>query len=221
MWRNVVCATLSIILPVSLVAQDTGAAMLRTDGTTQVNDKNAPLSSAIFPNDLIQTPKAVGARIEAVGSFADINPETLVQFEGDELVLDHGSVAVNTSRLLRVRVGCVTVTPVNPEWTNYTVTDRDGKVTVSALKNDVYIDARSKNFEQMEKKHSERTIVREGEQKSRSEKCGAADIKPPDYVEGIGALFNSPRAIAAGVGIIILTCLAICHNEDPVSPSHP
>jgi hypothetical protein len=221
MWSNVFCGALAVILPVSLMAQDTASAILRSDGTTQVNDRIAPNSSALFPHDLIQTPKAVGARIETVGSFADINPETLVQFDGDELVLDHGSLSVSTSRGLRVRVGCVTVTPVNLALTNYTVTDRDGKVTVSAFKNDVYIDARSKALEQQNAKHSERMMVREGEQKSRSEKCGAADIKSPDYIDGKGALLNSPWAKAAGIGDVILTCLELCHGDDPVSPSHP
>jgi hypothetical protein len=211
-----------VILPVSLMAQDTASAILRSDGTTLVNDRIAPSSSALFPHDLIQTPKSVGARIETIGSFADINPETLVQFDGDELVLDHGSLSVSTSRGLRVRAGCVTVTPVNLELTNYTVTDRDGKVTVSAFKNDVYIDARSKALEpQQNAKHSERAIVREGEQKSRSEKCGAADIKSPDYIDGKGALLNSPWAKIAGVTVIGLTCLELCRGDDPVSPSRP
>ena len=53
------------------------------------------------------------ARIEMIGSSVDVNPETMVQFQGDELALDDGSLSVNTSRGLRIRVGCVTVTPVN------------------------------------------------------------------------------------------------------------
>ena len=63
-----------------------------------VNKNPAPASIALFPNDLIETQKAVVARIEVTGSSADINPETVVQFEGNELVLDHGSLSVNTSR---------------------------------------------------------------------------------------------------------------------------
>ena len=101
------------------------------------------------------------------------------QFEGTELVLDHGSLSVNTSRGLRVRVGCLIVTPVNnAEWTHYDVADVDGKVTVSALKNDVNIDVRSRTPQQAKQAaHSNQVTVREGEQKSREEKCGAADMK--------------------------------------------
>jgi hypothetical protein len=214
------------ILPVSLLAQDTSAAMLRSNGIgTLVNKNPAPASTALFSNDLIETRKNAAARIEASGSTADISPETIVQFEGNELVLEHGSLSVDTSRGLRVRVGCVTVTPVNDaEWTHYDVTDLDGKVTVSALKKDVNIDARSGHPQQAgQPAHSSRVTVREGEQKSREERCGAADIKSPHAVAGVGAIMNSPWAIGAGVGgIVLLSCLGFfCRNDDPISPTKP
>ena len=134
------------ILPVSLFGQDNASAMLRSNGIgVSVNKASVPASIALFPKDLVETQKQSVARIEASGSTADISPETIVQFNGDELVLEHGSLSVNTSRGVRVRVGCLTVTPVNDAaWTHYDVTDLDGKVTVSSLKLDVYIDARSR-----------------------------------------------------------------------------
>jgi hypothetical protein len=137
-------------------------------------------------------------------------------------VLDHGSLSVNTSRVLRVRVGCVTVTPVNEDWTHYDVTDVDGKVTVSALKNDVYIDSRSaKPQDAKQPTRSDRTIVKEGEQKSREEKCGAAIVQQPHYA-GIGAILNSPWAVGAGgLAIVAITCFALCQNDNPVSPAKP
>jgi hypothetical protein len=214
------------ILPVSLMADDTGAAILHSTGGVLVNRNTAPASTAIFRDDLIETPKEVVARIEMTGSTADINPETMLQYEGDELVLDHGSVSVNTSRVLRVRVGCVTVTPVNVDWTHYDVVDTDGKVTVSALKNDVYIDAHSTNPKQAKQpqqpEHSDRTIVREGEQKSREEKCGAPILKESGRFAGRGAIMNSPWVKWPSViGIGALTCFALCKDDDPISPDKP
>ena len=103
-----------VILPVSLYADDTGAAMLRSNAGVLLNKNPAPASSALFPDDLVETAKNSGARIEATGSTAEINPDTVVQFEGNELNLEHGSLSVNTSRGMKVRVGCLTVTPVNP-----------------------------------------------------------------------------------------------------------
>jgi len=135
---------------VSLHAQDTTAAILRSNGIgVQVNRNPAPASSALFSGDEIETQENSAARIDASGSAADLNPETMVQFEVNELVLEHGSLSVNTSRGLRVKVGCLTVTPANDaEWTHYDVVDLDGKVRVSALKNDVYINASSNNPKQ-------------------------------------------------------------------------
>lgn len=215
-----------VILPVSLLAQDTAAAILRSNGIgVQVNKYPAPASNALFSGDSIETQKNAVARIEANGSTADLSSETMVQFEGNELVLEHGSLSVNTSRGLRVKVGCLTVTPVNNvEWTHYDVVDVDGKVTISALKSDVYIDATSNNPKQAKQSgHSDRIIVREGEQKSREEKCGAAYLKTPAAIAGSGAFMNSPCAIGAGVaGIGAALCFGLfCQNDDTVSPTKP
>jgi hypothetical protein len=220
------CLLTITTLPVSLLAQDSAAAILRSNGGVLLNKNPAPASSALYPDDLIETQKTL-ARIEATGSTADLNPDTMVQFEGYELVLDHGSLAVNTSRGLRVRIGCVTVTPVNAaEWTHYEVADVDGKITVSASKSDVYIDSRSSGQEpataQTKKPNrSDRTIVHEGEQKSRDEKCAAAEVKD-DRLAGRGAIMNSPWAKgAAAAGIASLVCWALCQSDNPLSPSDP
>ena len=221
-WRNLVCVAMASLLPVSLTAQETSGAMLRSSGTgTLVNQNQAPASTAIFPNDLIQTPKDVMARIEVTGSAAEVNPETVVQYQASELVLDHGSLSVNTSRGLRVRVGCITITPVHDnEWTHYDVKDLNGKVEVSALKDDVYIDAHSKNFQDVKEKERERSIVHEGEQKSREEKCAGAYENPQKEPPAIGSILNSPYAILTGTGIVIgITCYALCRS--PISPSSP
>ena len=208
------------ILPVSLLAQDTQAAMLRSNGIGVILNKNpAPASTALFPNDLVETQKNAVARIEASGSTADINVDTMVQFEGNELVLDHGGLSVNTSRGLRVRVGCVTVTPVNDTaWTHYDVVDVDGKVSVSALKSDVYIDAHAKNLQQAKRPaRSDRVIVHENERKSREEKCGAAAPQPNS-----SPIMNSPVAIITGIAAVgVVACFGLCHNDEPMSPTKP
>jgi hypothetical protein len=209
------------ILPVSLLAAD-AAAMLRSNGIgVLVNNYPAPASIALFSDALIETQASSVARIEEAGSTADINPETMVQYEVDELALDHGSLSVNTSRGLRVRVGCLTMTPVNSaEWTHYDVADIDGKLTVSARKNDVYIDVQSGSPEQAKQPaHSNRITVHEGEQKSREEKCGA-EIKP--RAPGDGPILDSPYAKWPAVGVIVgITCWALCRNPAPISPEKP
>lgn len=217
---------MAIVVPVSLFAQDAAGAMLQSNGVgVMVNRYPAAASMALFSNDLVETQKNAAARIVVEGSTADVNPETMLEFDNDELVLDHGSLSVHTTRGLRVRVGCLTVTPVNPaDWTQYDIIDIDGKVTVKADQNDVYIDLRSKNPQQMKQpEHSGRDLVRQGEQKSREEKCAGAYLNTPRAMPGLGAALNSPYALGAGVaGIGVALCLGlICHDDDPISPAKP
>ena len=81
------------ILPVSLFGQDNASAMLRSNGIgVSVNKAPVPASIAVFPKDLVETQKQSVARLEASGSTADISPETIVEFNGDELVLEHGTL---------------------------------------------------------------------------------------------------------------------------------
>lgn len=218
------CISMAFFLPVSLDAQETAAAILRSSGSgVLVNNNPVPTSIALFQDDLIETPKNAVARIELSGSTADVHGDTVVQFEGDELVLDHGSLSVSTTKGLRVRVGCLSVTPVNlSQWTQYNVMDVDGKVTVNAAKSDVYIDSRAKKAQEAKNpSRSTRDIVRESEQKSREEKCGAAYMRG-DNVPGLGALMNSMWAkIAAGGVAGVVACLGLCHDDDPASPSKP
>jgi len=221
-WRNLVCIALTVLLPVSLSAQEAAGAILHGTGSgIFVNESPAPASIAVFPNDVIKTEKDVIARLDLAGSDAEINSETIVQFNPGELALDHGSVAVNTSRGVRVRVGCITVTPVHDDqWTHYQVLNVSGKVTVSALKDDVYIDVHAKNLQMNERdRERNRSLVREAEQKSRDEKCGGGYSKS---TPGLGATMNSPYAIgAAAVGIGAIACLGLCHDDDPLSPAKP
>ena len=226
-WQNIVCVSMVAILPLPVSAQDASGALLRSSGTdVLVNNNAVPTSVALFRYDLIETQKNGMGRIELTGSSADIAPETIVEYDGDELVLDHGTVSVNTSRGLRVRVGCLTVTPVHDaEWTHFDVADVNGKVTVSALKNDVYINEKSKNENPEREKpsaRSDRTIVRESEQKSREEKCAGAYLNPSSAPAGRGAILNSIWAKGGGVVAIgALTCLGLCHGDDPISPIRP
>ena len=127
-------------------------------------------------------------------------------------------MSVNSSRGVRVRVGCLTVTPVNDAlWTRYDVADLNGKVTVSALRSDVYIDEHSKKQRELDVKQSRnsgRSMVRETERKTREEKCGGGYLNPSDSPAGKGAILNSPWAIATGAAVVgTLTCLGLCHGD--------
>lgn len=172
---------------------------------------------------MIQTNKDGVARIEFAGSTVDIAPQTLVEFDSEEIVLDHGGVSVDSSRGLRVRAGCVTVVPVNDTVrTRYQVVDDNGDVTDSSLTSDTYLDAQPKNPKKVKQtERSRREIVHEGEQKSREDKCGAGykNGAPP---QAVGPLLNSPWAKLGIIPIAGLTCWVLCfHDSNPVSPWKP
>jgi hypothetical protein len=221
-WKNLVCVGLVAILPESLVAEDSASAILHSTGRVLLNGNPAPVSSALFPDDFVQVQANSQAIINATGSTVVVGPDTVIQVESNELALDHGTLSVSTSGQFRVRVGCITVIPVSELWTQYDVTDVDGRVTVSAHTKDVDINARGSRVSQKQEKGSnERVTVREGEQKTRDEHCGAA-TKPPKYVAGKGAIFNSPKVRWPAAGVIIGgMCWVLCRSDDPVSPWVP
>jgi hypothetical protein len=219
-WRQLVCSLMIVILPASLMAQDSGRAMLHSSGGVWLNGNLAPGSSAIFPQDMIQTQEGVTAKIDAYGSAVMVEPDTIVQFDGDELVLDHGSLQVDTSRGMRVRVNCLTVIPLAQAWTRYDVIDVDGKVTVVAREDDVKIHYGGAVRPSKQAELTDVT-VHHGEQATREERCGAA-AKPSQVVNANGAILNSIWAKAAGLTAIgVLTCWALCRGDEPVSPSSP
>jgi hypothetical protein len=222
MGRKFVCAALVVVWPVSVMADDSGAAILHHDGGAFLNGNSAPLSTAIFPYDMVQTRGQHQATINLAGSAITVGPETVVQFENDELVLDHGTLLVNTSRGMKVRVGCITMLPAKPEWTQYDVIDIDGKITVAARKSDVNIESRSSIAHAARPSEQiQRVTVREGEQKTREEGCGAGQSSP-SQIAAKAATLNSRLAREIGVvGIGVGVCLIVCRTDNPVSPSRP
>lgn len=224
-WRKLICGAMiviaiTVILPASLLGQDFGRAMLHSDGGAWLNGKPAPNSSAIFPHDLIETRKESNAKIDIDGSTVTIRPGTLVQFEGDELVLDHGGLQLNSARAMRVRVNCMTVIPITQDWTRFDVMDANGNLTVAAYDNDVKIHYQETAVRQSKHAASPDVTVHRGEQITRDERCRAGSQPAP--VDAKGAILNSPWARGTGiVAIGILTCWALCRGDEPVSPAKP
>jgi hypothetical protein len=219
-WRNLVCGVMIVILPTSLMAQDSARAMLHNDGGVWLNGNPAPNSSAIFLHDLVQTQKGNWAKIDADGSTVTVQPDTIVQFEGDELVLDHGGLQLNTSRGMRVRVNCMTVIPLTQEWTRYDVIDVDGRMMVVEHENDVKIHYQGAAARRSKQAGFSDVTVHQGEQVTREERCGAP-AKPAEAVSANGTILGSIWAKGAGIAAIGLTCLALCRGGEPVSPSKP
>jgi len=229
--RRILAWTLVVWLPASLQAADTKSAVLHSQGGVWVNGMEAADASAVFPGDLLETKPGFSASLSADGSTVAIQPESVVKFEDNLLVLDHGNLLVGTTTGMRVRVHCITVIPVSDtEWTQYEVTDVTGNIQVAAHKKDVRIEleghhAKTPSVTQAPGGTSGGitggTTVHEGEQASRreSEACGAP-LNPVSMLKGV----NPAWAAAGAVGTGILICwLAHCFGggSGPVSPDKP
>jgi ribosomal protein L32E len=203
------------------MAQASGGAMLHGDGGVWLNGNPAPNSSAIFPHDVVQTSKEHAVKIDADGSTVTVQADTMAQFDGDELVLDHGSLQLNTARAVRVRVNCMSVIPLSQEWTRYDVIDGDGKMQVVAYQNDVKIHYQRAAARRSKPVGLSDVTVHQGEQVTREERCGTA-ARPAEIVTVKGAILNSTWAKGAGLTVIgVLTCWALCRGDEPISPDKP
>jgi hypothetical protein len=212
-----------VILPMSLLAADSASAILHTQGGVLVNGNEAHDSLSIMPGDSLETKAGFRADLDSDGSSVLIQQQSVVQFQANQIVLEHGSVLVATAKGMSVRVNCLVVVPVSNEWTQYEVTDVNGTVQVFARKSDVRINRESNRGKQVkepkEPDSSSGAIVHEGEQSNREESvaCGGA-WKPTSA----GSLPN-PKWIAAagGGGGLLLWLLLHGGPQTPLSSSTP
>jgi len=130
--RAILSCVLVFVLPASLFAADTTAAMLYTNGTAWINGGSFPRSSAIFSGDLVQTKADSVASIKAPGSSVPVSSDSLVQYQGDSIRLEGMSLA--TSKNMAARIGALRVVPASAGWTEFEVRDTDGAVKIVARK---------------------------------------------------------------------------------------
>jgi hypothetical protein len=221
---RIICCVLVVILPLSLLGQ-TPSAILHAQGGAYVNGQEAKDASAIFSGDTIDTKPGFSVTLALEGSSVDIQPESVTKFQTDFLELDHGGVAVGTSTKFKVKVNCITVTPVVDDRTQYEVTDVNGTVQVAARKNDVNVEIHKGGGKPSpETGESKGGTVHEGEQRSykESEECGA-----PPRATGTNQSPLDSKWVKIGAGIVgggILICvLLLCPSSgpSPISPDHP
>ncbi len=206
--RNVVCWMLVAITPASLLAADSGAAMLYGRGPVSLNGSPLPQSSAVFPGDLIQTQPESLATLDASGSGVIVLPDSVVKFEGKSVTLERGSVNVSTSVGMVAVAGSVTVTPASNTWTEFEVGNNNGMVQVFASKGsiNVYCGKDTAN-------------LTEGEQANPDDsgKCNKKKRKPAGalFPGGDGWLTNPYVLGGAAVTTGVIVCLLLCNSSQP------
>jgi hypothetical protein len=219
--RRFLCWALIVILPSSLLGQTTSA-ILHAQGGVLVNGYEANDAAAIFTGDTLDTKPGFPAKLSLEGSAVSIQPESVTKFQGDFLELEHGSVSVETSKSFKVKVHCITVTPVSNDWTQYDVDDVNGKVQVAARKSDVNVEIDSVHLKpSVDAGEAKGGTVREGEQHTydESELCAA-----PPRLPGVSSPLNAKWieiGAAAGGGGILVCVLLLCKSKSSISPAQP
>jgi hypothetical protein len=217
--RGMVTGVLLVLFPFSLFAADLNAAMLYTSGHAWVNGSHVPRSSsAIFSGDLLQTRSDSIANINQPGSTVQVLSDSLVQFEGSSVKIDHGGVRVSTSKLMATTAGDVKIVPASSAWTEFNVTDVDGTVRIFARKGDLTVSDGKETTTLAQGQETTRDESSDSSAKSRKNKKQQAGATPG----ATGGVLNSPIAIGiGGAAVVGLTAWAIFHDDDPVSPAKP
>jgi hypothetical protein len=206
-------------VPASVLAADSGAAMLYANGAAWLNGSHVPNSSAIFAGDMVQTRSDSAANIHAPGSSITVLGDSLVKFEGASLNVEHGGVSVSTSKGVATTAGDVRVAPVSNAWTEFNVTDIDGTVRIAARKGDLSITDDNGTV-----------TLAQGQETTRDEQSDQGNKKRKDTKRGNGGavpaagggVLNSPIAIGAGAAAIGgVTIWVLTRSSNPVSPATP
>jgi hypothetical protein len=209
---------MGVIFPAALFAADQPAAMLYSHGNALLNGTSIPKSSAIFSGDLVQTNKDSVANINATGSTVLVLNDSLVQYEGSAVKLEHGGVTVSTSKSLATRAGDVKVSPAASVWTEFEVKDVDGRVQIAARKGDLIIsdDTGTTTLAQGQ----ETTREESGSEKDKKKKRGGAGAGTGSAPAAAGGILDSPLAIGIGGALIGgVAAWAVIQGDDPVSPA--
>jgi hypothetical protein len=217
-FRSAVCCLLAIVFPAQMMlAGETASAMLYTNGAAWLNGSEVPKSAAVFTGDLLQTRPDSTASIQSNGSSVMVLADSLVKFEGPSVELEHGAVRVTTSRGLAARAGDVTVKPATDSWTEFQVTDVNGRVQIAANKGDVTVqdDKGTTTVTQGQETTRDDTADTGKKKKKRRKAAGAAPAAG-------GGIMSSTPVVYGGVAVVGGAAICIwTRDEGAVSPSCP
>jgi hypothetical protein len=221
-FRGMVSCVLLLVFPGSLFSADSNAAMLYTNGAAWINGTHVPRSSsAIFFGDILQTRSDSVASINETGSSITVLADSLVTFEGASLDIEHGGVTVSTSKSVSTTAGDVKVTPVSDSWTEFNVTDLDGKVRISARKGSLNINDGKETVLLAQGQETTRDDSTNDDQDGKKHKKNRRQQGGAVPAAG-GGLLNSPWAVGAGGAAVIgVTTWVLIQSSNPASPAKP
>jgi hypothetical protein len=221
-FRGLVSCVLIILFPGSLFAADSNAAMLYTNGAAWVNGTHVPRSSsAIFSGDLLQTRSDSVANINEPGSSITVLSDSLVQFQGASVDIQHGGVTVSTSKGIAATAGDVKVTPASSALTEFNVSDVDGTVRIAARKGDLTISDGKDVVTLVQGQDTTRDEASATPDKDNSKKKNKRRQSGAVPAAG-GGIMNSPYAVGIGAGAAAGVAIwVLVKNDNPASPTKP
>jgi len=217
-YLKILSCVMVLIFPSGLFgAELSPTAMLYAHGDTMLNGSSVPRSSALFSGDLVQTGVNSVANINATGSTILIQNDSFVRYEDNTVELEHGGVAISTSKSMATRVHDVSVSPSASVLTEFEVRDVDGKVQIAARKGDLTIsdDTGTTTLAQGQETTRDESASQPDDQKTKKKRKAAGAIPG-----GSGGWLNSPWAVGVGgtavvgVGVWILVL-----TDNPASPT--
>jgi hypothetical protein len=213
-FHTIVCCLLAVLLPAQLMGGELASAMLYTNGSAWLNGSAVPKSAAVFAGDMLQTRADTTANIQAAGSNVMVLADSLVKFQGPAVEIEHGSVRVTTSRGFAAQAGDVTVRPAANSWTEFQVTDVDGRVQIAANKGDLMIqdDQGTTTIQQGQQTTRDDTGNEEKKKKRRRHPGGGAAPAAGGGIMSSNAAVYTGIGVTAGVGIWLLL-----RDEAPLS----
>jgi hypothetical protein len=220
MFLNIVRRSLTflliVMLPATLFSVDSAKGMLYAHGATWVNGTSIPKLSAIFPGDMVQTRAGSAATINTPGSSVVVLDDSLIQFADASITLQHGGIAVSTSKSMATRAGEVTISPAAAVWTEFDVKDTDGLVRIAARKGELTIADNSGTTVLQEGQQTTRDENGDDQNKKKRKKNGA--VVPP---AGQGPILANPLVGKIAIGAVAgVTTWVLLEHDDPASPTN-
>src|SRR4051812_11635230 len=188
---------LAMLLPGQLFATDTASAMLYANGAAWVNGATVPKSAAVFAGDMVQTRPDSSAHLNANGSSVMVLADSLVKFEGSAVEIEHGAVRISTGQGLATHAGEVTVKPAGSEWTEFQVTDVDGRVQIVASKGDLTVQDQQGTTTVQQGQQTTRDDTSNPEQKKRRKRRAAGAATAAS-----GGILSTSTAVYTGLAIV-------------------
>ena len=215
-FRSALCCLLAILFPAQvMLAGETASAILYTNGAAWLNGSEVPKSAAVFSGDMLQTRRDSTASIQSNGSSVMVLADSLVKFEGPAVELEHGAVRVMTSRGLAARAGDVTVKPASNAWTEFQVTDVDGRVQIAANKGDLTVQDDKGTTTVTQGQETTRDDTNNTEKKKKRRRSGAATAAGGGILSSSPVIYGATAAAAGGLAWVLL------QSEQPISPVIP